>query len=162
MRTTMGRLRSCLPFARGCTPVRLAIGLALAGCSRSPPITNTLPLTEGVTATCSSDRACPASTECVISRCERGTCAAISASPGSRCSLNVAFAQRQADLVPSELNEYGVCYESHCMPRMLCMQHCGEKLTKAIRPSLQASACSDERDCSPLKLDPSALARAES
>ena len=47
------------------------------------------------------------------------------------------------------------------MPRLLCMQRCGEKLAKAIRPTVPTYACSDTRDCTPLNLDSAAVARAE-
>lgn len=78
-----------------------------------------------------------------------------------RCALDLIWAQRQADLVPSELNEYGVMYESACIPRPLCMQRCSAQLAKTIAPSIQVLPCTDARDCSPPVLNAHTLKAAE-
>jgi hypothetical protein len=69
--------------------------------------------------------------------------------------------ERQADLVPSELNELGVCYETQCMPRLLCMQHCSEQVAKAVSFAVKVSRCADVRDCSPVTPEPVAVQQAE-
>src|SRR5512133_3267774 len=162
MRNSMARSHSWSARHWGWGAVLAIAGSCWCGCSRTPSPKKTDVANAGIPAACSSNNECPASVgPCTSSRCDHGRCILSTAPAGTRCPLELAFAQRQADLVSSELNEYGVCCESSCMPRLLCMQHCGEKLAKAIRPTVPTYPCADTRDCTPLNLDSAAVARAE-
>ena len=112
---------------------------------------------------CRSDKDCSLNEEiCTLSVCSAGHCQRLPTPRAARCALDTTVAIRQADLFSSELNEYGVCYDAICMPRALCMQRCGEKLAKAIEPTVKQYPCADSRDCISQELDSDALARAES
>jgi hypothetical protein len=140
----------------------VTFGCLYWGCSRTPTNTQSSASNAATPAACSSNKDCAATkSQCVPAQCDRGVCSIGHSPKGARCQLDLVMAERQADLVPSELNELGVCYDSLCMPRLLCMQHCGEQIAKALSPSVKVSNCTDERDCSPVTPDPAALQRAE-
>jgi hypothetical protein len=151
---------------------RSALWWFVAGCwllACQPPGTSASSKSPGVkrqpqalppTAGCQSAADCPAPDQlCARAACVQGTCQLQPSEPPTRCPLTLEWAQRQADLHSIDMHEKGVCRKYTCMPRLLCMQRCGDELAQSIAPSLPVVSCPEgECDKTP---DPNAVAKAK-
>lgn len=101
-------------------------------------------------AQCATAENCPLpSSQCTATYCREGRCIEDEAPPNSRCGLTAEYALLQGNRSWPERNELGICEHNECIPRLLCMRRCGERLgnTLAEGPPSQLGRCAGQPKC---------------
>lgn len=101
---------------------------------------------------------CPMpSSQCTAMYCREGRCVEDEAPPKSRCGLSAKYALTQGNRAWHARNDLGICVHNECIPRLLCMRRCGERLgnTLAEGPPSQLGRCAGQPKCDvdPLLVD---------
>lgn len=150
LRVFLPKPRRWLGTARSIVVVALLFELAI-GCrqTEAPSEPQSVQKPGPATQCATADDCSAPSGQCTATYCREGRCIEDEAPPNTRCGLTAEYALLQGNRSWPERNQLGICEHNECIPRLLCMRRCGERLGNTIAegPPSQLGRCAGQPKC---------------